>query len=196
MISRIEHSLNLMRYIALLCSLCWLSGCHSFSESSKSSEPIRPAPLEVIQQGSSRILGLSDLRSVADSDQISLFDPVYGQQKSYAGFWFTNMINGLEIRTQEIKSIEFHCVDDYLSILSCEHGALEASSRAFLAFAETTPAKNHLREFAPLPNKSENAAPFYLVWTTAEGEAPDPSAPETPWPYQVNKIVFRSTDQP
>lgn len=125
---------------------------------------------------------LAELKQQLPVKRVELYDPVYGQQKSYLGFLLTDVLklagyqNGMPGDELKLVASDGYAPSMPLSLLAGEPVlAFAEAGKADFEFEAVTQGKAKL-----------SPAPFYLVWT--QGAA----AKHQPWPYQLVKIELVS----
>ncbi len=130
-------------------------------------------------------LFLNQLKHNLSSRELSLYDQLHRKQKNYRVFELADLLrhfytDSLNTAAASLK-IQFRALDGY-TVEAPLSQMLEDGG--YLAF-EDLDVEGEANWEIIVPERSNNPAPYYIVWS---GEDQDPFDSAYPWPYQLRTI--------
>jgi mono/diheme cytochrome c family protein len=134
-----------------------------------------PGDLKVILPGKTHVLSRPEIEKKMPLASMTVADPVYKKEKTYEGFWLSDLLKSAGIDETSGDEIVFHCQDGYAPTVAFSK---VGAQKGLVAFREKG-LKGDWQKFRH--GKSETTpAPYYVVWNTSDSAYP--------WPYQVVAI--------
>jgi mono/diheme cytochrome c family protein len=131
------------------------------------------AELRLEMPSRSQAVSLKEMKRKLVSATLTVRDPVYRRQKTYEGFWLTDVLKMTGMSELQGDEVVFHSADGYSP--SMPFSRLK-EHRGLIAFRDHG-APGGWEKFKQ-GKATLTPAPFYLVWDDTQDEA-------FPWPYQL-----------